>query len=542
MQSGVRHLPSGFREATFATLLKRPASLAVGEKATFDIAPLTAAVFFALLLALSLYPIFSHAFVSIGDLANHLTRIWVNLHYQDIAELQTYFAPYWHFQPDLALDSVVGVLARFMPVDVAGKVFAAAMFALILSGTMMLHRAAFERWSLWPFLAALLLYNRNLLSGHVNYLFGVGVCLHAAAAWIRLRRHSPLYRMLVLAVLTTATFMCHLFALGLLGLILAGYELHLVWRENASWRQAAVQLFQVFAPFAPPLMIFLFLTHHSATSFTVEYRSLLTRITAFGVFFLYDNWADGLVALVVGTICLILIVTGSLRLHWGLAAGAALLAAAQLVMPNEILTATSVDHRVPIAIVLLLIAATDFASGSGKLKLGFAVTILALVALRVWTVDRRWTQDDAVYAETLAGLAAVPPNSIVASAFPRAAFDNVSDTGIAIYYLPVWDVIRRGGLTQPLFAFPTQHPLMLRQEYAALSQAMPPHRLWETFVAGSSTHQSVDIGSPLMAALDHCDYVAFVDNKAFSVDPTDLLGEVYSNTYIKIYRVRHKRL
>jgi hypothetical protein len=139
-------------------------------------------------------------------------------------------------------------------------------------------------------------------------------------------------------------------------------------------------------------MIFLFLTHHSATSFTVEYRSLLTRITAFGVFFLYDNWADGLVALVVGTICLILIVTGSLRLHWGLAAGAALLAAAQLVMPNEILTATSVDHRVPIAIVLLLISATDFASGSGKLKLGFAVTILALVALRVWTVDRRWTR------------------------------------------------------------------------------------------------------------------------------------------------------
>jgi hypothetical protein len=45
-----------------------------------------------------------------------------------------------------------------------------------------------------------------------------------------------------------------------------------------------------------------------------------------------------------------------------------------------------------------------------------------------------------------------------------------------------------------------------------------------------------------MAALDHCDYVAFVDNKAFSVDPTDLLGEVYSNTYIKIYRVRHNRL
>jgi hypothetical protein len=133
MQSGVRHLPSDFREATFATLLKRPASLAVGEKATFDIAPLTAAVFFALLLALSLYPIFSHAFVSIGDLANHLTRIWVNLHYQDIAELQTYFAPYWHFQPDLALDSVVGILARFMPVDVAVKVFAGSMFALIFS-------------------------------------------------------------------------------------------------------------------------------------------------------------------------------------------------------------------------------------------------------------------------------------------------------------------------------------------------------------------------------------------------------------------------
>ena len=46
----------------------------------------------------------------------------------------------------------------------------------------------------------------------------------------------------------------------------------------------------------------------------------------------------------------------------------------------------------------------------------------------------------------------MPPGTIVASAFPREAFDNIADTAITVHYLPVWDVIQRGGLAGPLFA------------------------------------------------------------------------------------------
>lgn len=508
----------------------------------FDISPPTAALVFLALLAVSLYPLFSHAFVSINDFVNHLTRIWVDLHYQELPALHTYFAPYWHFQPNLALDSVVSVLGHFVPVYFGGKIFLALTFALILGGTVLLHRAAFGRWSAWPFLAALLLYNRNLLGGHVTYLFGIGLYLITVSGWIRLRQHSLALRTAMLAVLVIVMFSAHLFALGLLGLTIGGYELYIWWKTRTSWSEAAINFTCIGLAFIPAVMLYVFLTPHSGSSFEAYYRSLTTRITAFGAPLLYSSWADGLTIILVAVLCLVLIARGALRIDWGLATGAVLLVAAQLVMPNILATTTSVDHRAPIAIMLLLVAATDAEVTSHRLKFVYLTVLLALLLVRVWTIDQRWTQDDAVYADVQAGLATLPPNSVVASAFPDTAFDDMSARAIGVYYLPAWDVIQRGGFTQTLFAYPTQHPMMMRSQFDALHRELSAYTIWENFVANPSAPQSGEMAPLLKAALARCDYIAFVDNKPFLVHPTDILTEFYSSTFVKIYRVQRSLL
>jgi hypothetical protein len=57
--------------------------------------------------------------------------------------------------------------------EIAGKLFVAASFAMMLGGTICLHRVTFEKSSLWPFLAIVLLYNRLLLVGLLNCLLGL---------------------------------------------------------------------------------------------------------------------------------------------------------------------------------------------------------------------------------------------------------------------------------------------------------------------------------------------------------------------------------
>ena len=163
-----------------------------------------------------------------------------------------------------------------------------------------------------------------------------------------------------------------------------------------------------------------------------------------------------------------------MRLHHGLATAAALLLAAQLVMPNRILTATSVDHRIPIAMLLLLIAATDVVTTSRRSMFAFAIMILLFVPLRVWIIDQRWTRNDPVYAAILAGLDSLPPRSVVATVFPPSAARHADARAIAAYSLPAWRIPQRGGFTQTVFALPAQHPMKLAPEHAAWARNPPP--------------------------------------------------------------------
>ena len=440
------------------------------------------------------------------------------------------------------MDVIVSMLARLLPVYLAGRMFLALTFILVLGGVIWLHKAAFGTWSLWPFLAALLLYNRDLLSGLSNFLFAVGLYLNAVALWIHLGRRSEILRAVVLTVLAMLIYLSHLFALGLLGLTLLGYQLSDFRRSGGGRRKAAGKLACVLLPFIPALLVFLCLSPHTNGSWVIEYRGFLTRITAFGVPVLYDAWTDSLMCLAVAVLLSFLLATGALRLHRGLAAAAALLLAAQLVMPNRILTATSVDHRVPIAMLLLLIAATDVVTTSRRSMLAFVIMIFLFVPLRVWIVDQRWTQNDRVYAAILEGLDSLPPHSVVATVFPPSAAHRADARAIAAYSLPAWRITQRGGFTQTLFALPVQHPMKLAPEHAAWARKYTADTLWEIFVTDLPTPQSADLDDELRAALGRCDYVAFIDNEPFAVPQTDLLAGIYDDPYIKIYRVRHELL
>jgi len=136
---------------------------------------------FAVLLAIVSVPLFSTVLPPLVDYPNHLARLHL------IAEGgNAFYAARWAPLPDLAADLVVPALARVMPLELAGKAFLVLTFALIAGGTVWLNRVATGRWRMWPLLAFLLLYDRILLWGFINYLFGLGIAICGLALWLAL--------------------------------------------------------------------------------------------------------------------------------------------------------------------------------------------------------------------------------------------------------------------------------------------------------------------------------------------------------------------
>jgi hypothetical protein len=181
-----------------------------------------------------------------------------------------------------------------------------------------------------------------------------------------------------------------------------------------------------------------------------------------------------------------------------------------------IMTAEGADRRIPLPMMLLAIAATDPNKASRAQCFALIVATGAIFALRIATVEDRWSRDQPAYAAAWAALSKIPPGARVATAFAPDVFDNFSTPEIALYYLPVWRVVPQGGFTQTLFAFPTQQPLILTPNYASLAAATSASDIWQAFVIGNNT-AACKPAPKLIAAIREYDYIAFVDRRKFLV-------------------------
>src|SRR6187402_3347424 len=144
-------------------------------------------ILFAALTLLISIPVWTHPLPPLSDYVNHLARMHVISDLSRNQQLAMFYQLNWQVIPNLAMDSIVPSLARLVNVYLAGQIFLVAMFALIISGVVVLNRALVGRFSVLPLLAIPLLYNYVFLVGLTNYIFGIGVALWTLAAWISTR-------------------------------------------------------------------------------------------------------------------------------------------------------------------------------------------------------------------------------------------------------------------------------------------------------------------------------------------------------------------
>jgi len=360
------------------------------------------AVLCVILTAIAAIPIILHPWPPISDYINHLARMYVIATANSDPDLARFYEVDWQLIPNLMMDLIVPLLARVMNIYLAGQIYTIGCFALILSGTVALHRQLYGRWSALPLIAAPLLYNNVFLVGTMNYVFGIGLALWAMVAWIRLRESSALLRLSVSTLFVLALYLCHLFAVGVYGLALLAYELRRLWVEYGRLRALdparppaavlaplMVDFVACGLPFLPVLpMLMMSPTWGLRQTVTWELPGKFDGLT-----YVIEVYSHGAAFVFVAAIAFAIGWTTrhrALSFHsFGLLL-LALGAVAYVLLPRVLFETYMADTRLPISLAFMLIACIDLDFKDQVVRRGFAAVLIMMLAMRVAEVENIW--------------------------------------------------------------------------------------------------------------------------------------------------------
>jgi hypothetical protein len=396
-----------------------------------------------------------------------------------------------------------------------------------------LNRVATGGWRLWPLLGFLFLYNRILLWGFVNYLFGIGVALGGTALWLALERRRWWLRVASSSLVAFACFLSHIAAFGFYALVILGVEaLPAVAELRARQWRALGRRIAIAAPqFAAPAVFLLGIRHH-APSATISYAGLWRKADLlFSVFDNYDRAFDlacfaMFVALISG-----LVWTRRLAVGPRLATAAGIVFAAYLLLPSQMYGGSGADHRLPVAFFLLLIAASAPRFASRRIAAAVGMAAAAILVIRLGVIERVWREADRVYSADLGGINALPRGSKLAIAQPSNLFHVVP---VPEVHLPVLAIPRREAFVPSLFAFPGQQPVTLKPAFAMIAEAAQPQLLWAILSDGQAADRD-----PLPAVLEQFDFVAFTDKRPIHLPSNRCLAPFFAQPTFQIFRVVH---
>lgn len=162
------------------------------------------------LLLLVLLCVVTYPFLT--DYLLHMGRAAIHLRLAQGIDQQFYEA-HWDPLPNLAFDLIVPTLGRWMPLELAGKIFVGLTAILEATGGCALVLAVQKRRTPIALLPFLLTFNNVFEWGFLAFLFTLGLSLWAAAGWIWTREGPFRYRWPFLLV-PVFLFFGHLAALG----------------------------------------------------------------------------------------------------------------------------------------------------------------------------------------------------------------------------------------------------------------------------------------------------------------------------------------
>jgi len=489
-------------------------------------------------------PVLTTPFMPLLDYPNHMARMHILLQAGQGSPLDAFYRVRWRAVPDLGLDLVVPVLAQVMPLDWAGRCFILLIMGLMVAGTFAVARMLHGRITWWPCLSFLFLYDHILLMGFLNYLIGVGIMLLGFAAWLGLRSRSPILRIAVGTVFAVALYFAHLFAFGVYGLVVAGYEIQQVWRARRGsgigpgLRHLTIAAAQFVVPAILLVIFMLILRDHAQVANPdagsgVGFGKFARKFDL--IFSVFDDYnrAFDIVSFIVLLLAFIVATWRDwVRISPAMALPLWLLAIAYFAMPTSLVTAFALDRRMPVAFALLLIAVSQPVRWRPRVEVGVATALIVLFVARMALIQVHWLHDSRIYQPWAEMLDRIPRGAKLALAFPPNA-ERMVPGKVPFVHFPLIEVARRDAFVPTLFALPTQQPVELQPAYRALAIDTRPERLWGAFVAPASAPTVT-----LRRQIAQFDYVVFLSTAPFQVKGDAQLEPAQIDPGFQLFKVR----
>lgn len=486
---------------------------------------------------LLLVPLFVIDILPLHDYPNHLARMHVIRDLGESPMLQRYYEIQWEILPNLAMDILVPPLAQLVPLELAGKLFCAVILLSTVPAVAALHWALHGKVSLWPLAASLFVYNYVFMFGFLNYLAGVNLALAGVALWVRLRNLPPRWSLLLFTGYSTLLFFTHLYALGVYGVIVAGYELSRLHEKEAgqadSWR--GVWLVAA-GQFLLPLGLFVFASPTFGRNLSsVAASSVWSKIGAlYSVFNSGDPSKDGYFFLIAVAGLITVSVTGWARLDRRLRLSVLLLAACFLVMPGSLFGSGYADYRLPWAVLLLGIAGSKWTLSGRRANGVFLALLLGILVARIGQITLAWHSFDEQYSQIESAIEKIPRGSKVFAYLLQGEEQNPSYRP-PLSHIVTLAVIRCDAFVPTLYAFPGKHPVRLKPAYRLLKDRTPRPKQ----DAGIFKTRSHSPGYPLgQKVAGRYDYLFVFSRRGVASDMPPFYTLVAAGKHFELFRIQ----
>jgi len=439
-----------------------------------DISRRAAITTFCLVLFVSVIPFGFVTYPPLLDYPFHIARAYILNAWSDSPSLQDWYVIRSFIIPNMGMDLSLLLIGMLIPIESAGRIFIALIFALTLGGCMFLYTSLYRYASLWPLISSFFLFNGILLLGFTNYLFGVGVLLWAVGLWIRLGRFGPGFRFVFGTVASTTLFFSHLVALGLYAVVVAGYELQRSIATSRSSKKAAAADLAIGASiFLLPLTLFLLSSTAGEAGAEISYAQpfIGEKLKALESLLSGYHLLNALQIALVTFLLLVGILHGKLRIARPMYLALTMLIATYLLMPWQALSAGLIDYRIPIAIVFLLIGCTKLEWRNQRWHQAVLFAVAGFLLIRSVILSYSWNQDDRVIKEYREAFSEMTPSSILFVATGEPSFrDTMRNLGrkTPVNHLGALATIEQEVFVPAIYAHPSQQPITVSKSFTAI--------------------------------------------------------------------------
>jgi len=343
-------------------------------------------IFIISLLILS--PFIFNRLIPLNDYPFHLARIVILSNLNDPIYTQFYKLGSY-LLPNMAMDFIAVPMSFFVDAETASRIFVMLSILGMMFGTMTLHWAAHKRFSPWPLVSVVFLFNGIFRYGFLNYIFGMGVAFFAAGIWLRMK--PSYFKLFFILFSSVFLILLHFSTFGIFAAIVGSIE---IYNSYNSWsikgaKHSLLQLLISAIPFLIAISLFiLFSPTAEVASQGLRYPDYLGAKPYGALYSILTGikWLDYALLIGLSLFSIFLFLTNRIKFSGHLLFALLMMILLFIILPSSIMGSSFVYVRLGPAIALLWIASIDIKANdlfANRLAIILSVLFALMISLAI---------------------------------------------------------------------------------------------------------------------------------------------------------------